>query len=61
MKLLEKIVYFSFLKDLMHIAKTETSFSFSNPSVSFYIETSHLICTANQVNVFYLKCNTGLK
>ena len=27
----------------------------------FQIETSHLICTANQLTGFYMKCNTGLK
>ena len=31
------------------------------PSVAFYIETSHLSCTANQMIWFYMKCNTGLK
>ena len=30
-------------------------------SVAFYIDTSHLICTANQMTGFCLKCNTGLK
>ena len=31
------------------------------PSVAFHIETSHLICTANQMTGFYLECKTGLK
>ena len=31
------------------------------PSVAFYIETSYLICTANQMTGFYMKRNTGLK
>ena len=31
------------------------------PSVAFHLEISHLICTANQVTGFYMKCNTGLK
>ena len=31
------------------------------PRVVFYIETSHLIYTANQMTGFYMKCNTGLK
>ena len=26
-----------------------------------HIETSHLICSANQMTGFYMKCNTGLK
>ena len=30
-------------------------------SAAFYIETSHLICTANQITGFYIKYNTGLK
>ena len=31
------------------------------PSVTFHIETSHLICTANQTTGFYMKSNTWLK
>ena len=27
----------------------------------FHIETSHLICSVNEVTGFYMKCNTGLK
>ena len=30
-------------------------------SVAFYVETSHLICFANQMTGFSIKCNTGLK
>ena len=30
-------------------------------SVVLHIEISHLICTANQMAGFYVKCNTGLK
>ena len=26
-----------------------------------YVDTSHLICTANQMTSFYMKCNSGLK
>ena len=29
--------------------------------VVFPIETSHLICSTNQMTGFYTKCNTGLK
>ena len=29
--------------------------------VAFHIETSHLICSANQMIGFYMKCNTRLK
>ena len=43
----------------LHIIETEfTSFIFS---VAFHIETSHLICIANQMTGFYMECNTGLK
>ena len=31
------------------------------PSVAFHIEISHLICIANQITGFYMKCSTGLK
>ena len=31
------------------------------PSVTFHIEASHLICIANQMAGFYVKFNTGLK
>ena len=37
------------------------SFNPFQPSVVFHIETSHLICTANQITGFYVKCNPGLK
>ena len=30
------------------------------PSVVFHIETNDLICYANQMAAFYMKCNTGL-
>ena len=30
-------------------------------SVAFHIETSHLICDANQITGFYMKCNTFFK
>ena len=29
--------------------------------LTFHIETIHLICSANQMNGFYTKCNNGLK
>ena len=31
------------------------------PIVAFHKETSHLICSANQMTGFYMECNTGLK
>ena len=30
-------------------------------SVAFHVETNHLICGANQMTGFYMKCNTELK
>ena len=30
------------------------------PSVAFHIETSHLLCTKNQMAGFYMKCNSGM-
>ena len=32
-----------------------------HPSVAFHIETSHLICTTNQMTDFYMKFKAGLK
>ena len=32
-----------------------------HPSVVFHLETSHSICTANQMTGFYMKYNTGFK
>ena len=29
------------------------------PSDAFHIETSHLICNANQMTGFYMECNNG--
>ena len=34
---------------------------FSPLCVAFHVETSHLFCSANQVNGFYMECNTWLK
>ena len=31
------------------------------PSVTFHIDTCHLICATNQMTGFYIKCNNGLK
>ena len=31
-----------------------------NAIVAFHIETSHLICTANQMTDFFMKCNAWL-
>ena len=32
-----------------------------HPTVAFHIETSHLICSVNQVTCFNMKCNTWLR
>ena len=40
-------------------APTDNSNPFQ-PIVAFHIETSHLICIANQMTGFYMKYNTGL-
>ena len=37
------------------------AFNQFKPSVAFYRETSHLICSANQTTGFYMKCNTVLE
>ena len=37
------------------------SINLLHPSVVFHIETSHLICCADQMTGFYMKCKTGLK
>ena len=47
---------------IWHLVATFYISSFFNPfqpSVAFHIETSHLICTANQMTGFYVKCNFG--
>ena len=36
-------------------------FNYFQLNVAFYVQTSHLICTANQMTGFYMECNTGLK
>ena len=36
-------------------------FNWFLPSVAFHMETSHLICNANQMTCFYIECNTVLK
>ena len=33
----------------------------NQPSVAYHIETSHFICTTNQMSGFYMKCNPGVK
>ena len=43
------------------IVQKTAPFILFQPSVAFHIETRHLICSANQITGFYMKCNTGLK
>ena len=40
---------------------TRKSLKLFQPSAVFHIETSHFICSANQVTGFYMECNTWLK
>ena len=41
--------------------KEKLSFNPFQSSVAFHIETSHLICIANQMTGVYMECSTGLK
>ena len=38
-----------------------TSLNLFQPNVVLHKETSHLICTTNEVTSLYMKCNTGFK
>ena len=40
---------------------TSNKFNSFQSSTTFHIETSHLICTENQDNGFYMECTDGLK
>ena len=53
-------VYIIFLG---HLPKTFLCKCFNpfQPSAAFHIENSHLICSANQMIGFNMKCNAGLK
>ena len=42
-------------------AKLFKTFNQCQPNVSFHMETSHLMCFANQKTGFHMKCNTGPK
>ena len=42
-------------------SKSTISLNLFQPSVAFHIETSHLICNANQMSGFYMKSFTALK
>ena len=48
-----KVIAFKALRNLL--------FYLFQSSAAFHIEPSHLICSANQMTGFYMKCNTGLK
>ena len=47
--------------DCLYPVSQHASINSFQPSVKFHIETSHLICSANQITGFYMKCNTGLE
>ena len=50
------------LKDQSQVAEIfPRTVNIFQPSIAFHIETSHLICSANQMTGFYMKCNTELK
>ena len=49
------------LSCLNRLGVTEYLISPFEPSVASDIETSHLIWNANQMTVFYIRCNTRLK
>ena len=38
-----------------------TTFNLFQPTAAFHIVTSHLVCTANQLAGFCVKCKSGLK
>ena len=57
---LEGITNASNLKELSSISRKSTFDPFQ-PSVSFHITTSQLICIVNQINGFYMKNNNGLQ
>ena len=46
---------------ILSVAGCHISSNPSQPSVAFHRETSHLICSANQMTGFYMECNIGLK
>ena len=60
--------YMAFFQRLLHIAICITTHHSAISQISivpfqggvaFYIETSHLFCSAKQMTGFYTKCNTG--
>ena len=44
----------------VHVKVRLPPFNLFQPIVVFYVATNHLMCTANQMIGFYMKCNTGL-
>ena len=43
------------------VTSTQVSIDFRfQPSVDFYVETSHLICTAEQATALYMESSSGL-
>ena len=62
------LLFYNILEYICHsILLTHFAFGTNDPintfqlSVAFHIATSHLICYANQMTGFYMKCNTRLK
>ena len=53
------LAYFKHVFDYWNIATNR--YNPCQSSVKFYIKTSHLICTVNQMTGFYMKWNTELK
>ena len=55
--------YSNFTQRFEYCNFTVSIFNFNpfQPSVALHRETSHLICAANQMNGFYIECNTLLK
>ena len=56
-----KLVSSYCLKNFSLLRLFEKQNNLFQPIVALCVETIHLICTANQMTGFYMKCNTGLK
>ena len=51
----------SSLNTLQYMASRYNHICPFQAGVAFHMETSHSICSVNQITSFYLKCSTGLK
>ena len=57
-----EMVLKTYLILLLHVNRVlRKAVNHFQPSVAFHIDPSHLICVANQMTGFYMKCSTGLK